>query len=313
MGKTKIEWSEAVWNPTTGCDKVSAGCKNCYAEVFAKRFWKERQFSDVRCHPDRLDIPLRWRKRRMVFVDSMSDLFHEAVPFDFIEQVHAVMACARNHTFQILTKRIERAKEFYSYIERRELGRFKHTGIKLAGVGNRVGGIEELPLKNCWLGVSVEDQKTANERLPILWQIDAAVKFVSYEPALGPLDFAEALPDWWESNGIDWVICGGESGPGARPMHPDWARSVRDQCQAVGVAFFFKQWGAWGPIPEEAKEDDLPHRWPESHDCGPGKTLVFRWGKKTAGRHLDGRTWNEMPGSSSPTGDHVHSKVKRVG
>jgi len=255
---------DATWNPVTGCSKVSAGCKNCYAErVFPRTAWdqckcghmhsheptpngrltifnciepgcdcagfQQREFTDVWTHPDRLVQPLHWKKPRRVFVNSMSDLFHEAVPFEFIDKVFAVMALTPHHTYQILTKRPERT---------------------LTGDGESC-----LPLPNVWLGVSVEDQKTADQRIPLLLQTPAAVRFVSYEPAIGAVDFKPWL--YTDSAGnpmdhehrvwgvkLDWVIVGGESGHNARPFNIQWARDVIRQCQAAGVAVFVKQLGA---------------------------------------------------------------------
>jgi protein gp37 len=283
MTKTKIEWADEVWNPVTGCSKVSQGCKHCYAETIANRFWVNgRKFSDVQCHEERLLVPFNWNKPRRVFVNSMSDLFHDDVPNDFI---YAVLNVARNlpqHTFMILTKRPERMREFvFSY------GPYDRE--TLAGA------------KNIWLGVSVEDQGTADKRIPVLLQTPAAVRFVSYEPALGPVDFGNFLCETYTKGGLtlgrylDWIIMGGESGPGARLMHPDWVRSVRNQCQEVGIPFFFKQWGefcSFEQLPEDGKGlKDTPY---EPIDLG-GCT-VYRVGKKAAGRLLDGRTWDEYPG-----------------
>lgn len=287
--KSKIEWTDATWNPVTGCTKVSQGCKHCYAErlfprVYGPRIkdpstWgpngSGRQFSDVRCHPERLDQPLHWRRPRRVFVNSMSDLFHEDVPDQFIKEVWATMANARQHTFQVLTKRPERMRDLLT----------DPTWKLWLGIPNG----------NAWLGVSIEDQPTADERIPLLLQTPAAVRFVSYEPALGPVDFLDYLPDTHDghpdSRGepwLDWVIAGGESGPKARPAHPDWFRSVRDQCQAAGVAFLFKQWGEWAPwIPMPSPRE------PRCHVFDDG-ARVWRWGKKASGRELDGRTWDEF-------------------
>lgn len=285
---TKIEWTDEVWNPVTGCTKVSQGCKHCYAERIAERFWGERKFTDVQCHEDRLNIPLHWRKPRRVFVNSMSDLFHPDVDFEFIKLVYRVMFLSMQHTFQILTKRPERMFEFTNWMIK--------DGI-------------HMPISNVWLGVSCEDQAAADERIPWLLKTPAAVRFVSYEPALGPVDFtalnfgtsweSSALDGWYvtpdgrdepdqhsDGNKLDWVIAGGESGPGARPAHPDWFRSVRDQCVEAGIPFFFKQWGEWIGVFEREWE-----RRPDIAKNG----LFERVGKKRAGRLLDGREWNEYP------------------
>jgi len=221
-----IEWTEATWNPTTGCDRTSPGCDNCYALTLAKRLKamgssKYQADGDPRTsgpgfkltiHDDALEIPGSWRTPRMIFVNSMSDLFHPDVPFEFIERVFAVMAATPRHTFQVLTKRSKRLAE---------------VGSQLAWPSN------------VWMGVSVETAKYAF-RLNHLRSVDAAIRFVSAEPLLGPLDDLDI-------DGIDWLIAGGESGPSARPIESTWVRSLRDQCDDAGVAFFFKQWGGRTP------------------------------------------------------------------
>lgn len=225
---TTIEWTEQTWNPVTGCTKVSQGCKRCYAERIADRFWKDRSFTEVRCHPERLRAPAKVKAPTKFFVNSMSDLFHEDVPLAFIRQVFDVMVECERHTFQVLTKRSERLLELH----------------------------RELPWRsNIWMGVSVEDDRVT-ERIEHLRQVDAKVRFLSLEPLIGPLHDVDL-------GGIHWVIVGGESGPGARVMKPEWVRSLRKQCRAARVPFFFKQWGG-----------------------------VF---KKEAGRTLDGRTYDEYP------------------
>ena len=225
---TVIEWTDATWNPVTGCSKVSAGCAHCYAEGVAKRFWGNRKFTDVQVHPERLNAPLNWRNPKRIFVNSMSDLFHEDVPGDFIARVFSIMRLAKHHTFQILTKRPERMK------------------LEILSWENL-----DLPV-NVWIGVSVEDQAAADKRIPLLLQTPAAVRFVSCEPMLGPMNLAPWLRFWKRSSsvravekGLDLVIVGGESGPGARPFNIEWGRSLRDQCKAAGVSFFMKQLGAW--------------------------------------------------------------------
>lgn len=249
MAKSSIEWTDKVWNPVTGCTKVSAGCANCYAETFAHRGmgqWKGRKFEDVRIHNDRLNQPWHWRKPARVFVNSMSDLFHEDVPDDFINAVWRVMAENAQLTFQVLTKRPERMLEF--------------------GTGNH----------NIWLGVSVENQKAADERIPLLFQTPAAVRFLSVEPMLESIRLPWAKPgviifknDEKIPPSLHWVICGGESGPKARPFNIDWARDLRDQCKAVGVPFFMKQMGA---KPYE------PFRCPHCHGQHPedAKKIIFK-------------------------------------
>jgi protein gp37 len=226
MTKTKIPWATDVWNPTVGCTKLSAGCKNCYAERIFERFNPGQKFSEVHCYPERLDQPLHWKKSRRVFVDSMSDLFHEDVPSLFIDHVFETMHLAYWHTFMILTKRAER---MYSYISQRYLP-------------NRLA-----VLPNVWLGVTTEDQKTADGRIPFLLQTPAAIRFVSVEPMLEKINISPYLYGnigryyGDHPNYLNWVICGCESGPGARPMKMSWAADMKHQCVFYDVPFFFKQ------------------------------------------------------------------------
>lgn len=241
-----IEWTEATWNPTTGCDRVSVGCDHCYALTLAKRLKamgapKYQTDGDPRTsgpgfavtvHPDALELPYRWRGPRVVFVNSMSDLFHAKVPIAFIRDVFAIMADTPQHTYQVLTKRSRRLR--------------------------RLSESLEWP-SNVWMGVSVECAPQLS-RIDDLCATGAAVKFLSAEPLLGSLYTAQASLDL---TGIDWVITGGESGPGARPCDPDWVREIRDACTTASVAFFHKQWGGRTP--------------------------------KAGGRDLDGRTWDDMP------------------
>jgi len=305
--KSGIEWTDATWNPVTGCAKVSQGCKNCYAEREWPRLsanpkavkYYGRPFTDVACHEDVLDQPLRWTRPRRIFVNSMSDLFHEDVPFEFIGLVFAVMSVTTRHTYQVLTKRPARMLEFFQWADDKYRGWWDSpwpAGIQWKGYDNCGPAF---PFENVWLGVSAEDQKTADERIPLLLQTPAAVRWVSAEPLLGEIDLAQSMKrgSWWKTNPhsiIDWVVVGGESGPKARPMHPDWVRSLRDQCQAARVPFHFKQWGEWAPNclcqkPAPCKETPRPE---------PGKMgCMFRCGKKAAGRELDGRTWDEWPQS----------------
>lgn len=310
--KSAIEWTDATWNPVTGCTKVSPGCDRCYAETFAERFrgvpgHHFEQGFDLVLRPERLDQPLRWTKPRRIFVNSMSDLFHKDVPDDYIVDVFKTMWWAPQHTFQVLTKRHGRMRSLLPRIE---------TALRqIEGDLALVDCPTPLtwPLPNVWLGVSVEDQRWADIRIPALLDTPAAVRWVSAEPLLGPVYLAIPLAPRWDggprrdsalveacgvcngwgtdcgiagthfvrrSNGLDWVVAGGESGPGARPMHPDWARSLRDQCSAAGVPFLFKQWGEWAPG--------------DSRDYGDVGSMR-RVGKKAAGRELDGRTWDEYP------------------
>lgn len=226
--KTSIEWTERTWNPITGCTKVSQGCKNCYAETIANRFWGDRKFTDVRCHADRLDEPLHWRKPCRIFVNSMSDLFHEDVPFEFIDKV-MVRSLWTPHIYQVLTKRPARMLEWSKEAERR-IWRLNDKPVGMTW-----------PLPNVWLGVSVENQKTADERIPILLQTPATVRWVSAEPLLGAVNLLPYLGTW---SGIDWLVIGGESGPGARSFNIAWARKLIDQCKAAGVPVFMKQCGS---------------------------------------------------------------------
>jgi protein gp37 len=236
-GTSDIEWTEATWNPVTGCSKISPGCKNCYANRLALRLQamgqpNYRNGFDVTLHSQTLEIPLNWKRSKTIFVNSMSDLFHKEVPTEFIEKVFSTMRQAYWHRFQVLTKRPDRVK---------------HLDLILDWT------------KNIWMGTSVESPEFAF-RIDALRETRARIKFLSIEPLL------KRCPDL-DLNGIDWVIVGGESGPGARPMKPDWVREIRDQCKDQKVAFFFKQWGG-----------------------------TF---KKRTGRVLDGRTWDELPESSS--------------
>lgn len=293
---TKISWTSATWNPTTGCDQVSPGCDHCYALTLAarlKRMGNPRYQHDgspktsgpgfaLTLHPDKIEEPMKWKKPRHVFVNSMSDLFHDDVPREFIAKVFAVMALARSHTFQVLTKR-----------PRRMMGLLNETGprsfrtlVTVEQARQKWGATQELhpstvwPLPNVWMGTSVEDQKRADLRIPLLLETPAAVRFLSCEPLLGPVDlstylgveYMDTLEGYGQEmfaalngqvgGGLHWIIVGGESGPDFRSMNLDWARTVRDQAVAAEVPFFYKQGS--GPRSEMHKE-------------------------------LDGRTWDEMP------------------
>lgn len=234
--KSAIEWTDASWNPVTGCTKISSGCAYCYAERFAERLRGTPAFPhgfDLVLHPERLELPKKWKQPRRIFVNSMSDLFHEEVPFEFVDAVFATMVEANQHTYQVLTKRPERMLDWARSRE------------------------ESFP-SHIWVGVSVESQYWAR-RIDTLVDVPASVRFLSCEPLVRPLSLKEHVAD----GGLHWVIVGGESGPKARPMNPDWARLLRDECVEAAVPFFFKQWG--------------------------GKT------SKSGGRTLDGRTWEEYP------------------
>ena len=231
--RSRIEWTEATWNPVTGCDQVSPGCAHCYDKTFAER-WRGvaghpyEQGFDLRLWPGRLEHPRRWKKSRTIFVNSMSDLFHDDIPFSFIEQVFAVMADCEQHTFQVLTKRHERLSEL----------------------------APDLPWPpNVWMGVSIENRRFVR-RAEVLRLVPAAVRFISAEPLLGPLDSLDL-------SNIDWLIAGGESGPRHRRIDPRWVLDLRNRCVDAEVAFFFKQWGGTRP--------------------------------KSNGRLLEGRTWDELP------------------
>ena len=346
MNTTTIEWAEKTWNPVTGCSPISEGCENCYAKRMAQRLrgrcgYPEDDPFKVTRHDNRLLQPLKLRKPSRIFVCSMGDLFHEDVPNDYIDQVFGVMThvSVEHHTFLILTKRPERMRRYISSLDCQDWG---------------------LPRGNIWLGVTAENQARADERIPILLQIPAAVRFVSVEPMLGPITLGRylGLPgidrhdrcancgleaekasgrivgnacydgEWTcsiecddllnrlgcplEYKPLDWVICGGETGPGARPMHPDWVRSLRDQCQAAGVPFLFKQWGEWRPL-ESADSCPLDKvgYWYQgwrpfsplysvgghSFTIGisPWEAHMAMVGRRTAGRLLDGEIWDEYP------------------
>ncbi|KZE34121.1 phage Gp37/Gp68 family protein [Chelatococcus daeguensis] len=376
---TKIEWTETTWNPLAGCSVVSPGCTNCYAMQMAHRIKRMTEgrtgnpadtpyfgttrimngkaiwTGEVHLVDGALTAPLRWKRPRRIFVNSMSDLFHEAVPDEWIDRIFAVMALAPQHTFQVLTKRSGRMREYMNGIQSKIpfLGRMPLERIHLEAAAHMEGdggfmdalkdhgNVYSLyldvpwPLPNVWLGVSAEDQRRADERVPDLLATPAAVRFVSAEPLLGPIDFTaidgglrdgvrlifDAL-EGGASDGdefitgifgqpdprLDWIIVGGESGPGARPMHPDWARSIRDQCAAAGVPFFFKQWGEWLDeqvatamhlAPDAAMFDRFgapkgPKWHPYEASDRNGGALI-RVGKKSAGRLLDGREHNAMP------------------
>jgi protein gp37 len=343
--RSSIEWTEATWNPTTGCDRVSPGCDNCYALTLAKRLKgmgsaKYQRDGDastsgpgfgLSVHSDVLHQPMRWRKPRRVFVNSMSDLFHDAVPDRFIADVFAVMSIAAQHTYQVLTKRHARMRSLLNSVAFWTLvNTARNVRGYLALPGVAAGELEPLP--SVWLGVSVEDQHWADIRIPALLETPAAVRWVSAEPLLGAVDLSRWLGretivgifegvDGWENvegRGITWVVCGGESGPGARPMHPDWARSLRDQCVAAGVPFFLKQLGQYAPISGMPSPGDIwlsgsGHQRPMEPgdgyfrragytveylalDGGRNSVLVRREASKhAAGRELDGREWSEYP------------------
>ncbi|MDK1473679.1 phage Gp37/Gp68 family protein [Streptomyces sp. 549] len=343
---TSIEWTDKTLNVVTGCTKVSPGCDNCYAETFAERFRGvaghhfETGF-DLTLRPNALTLPLRWKKPRRIFVNSMSDLFHKDIPGDYIARLFAVMALTPQHTYQVLTKRHGRMRSLLG--GRCDCGHSHGPGMHFRSAmawavskanPDRVPGVPDdaekrvfhdtpWPLPNVWMGVSVEDQQRADLRIPALLDTPAAVRFLSCEPLLGPvkLPFFEESKDCtcggygppyymheagcgltpgpaWGA--LHWVIVGGESGHRARPMHPDWARSLRDQCQQAGVPYLFKQHGEWVAAPS-SYGPDVPDRARASTRllfAGPGDVdgqIMLRAGKGRAGRVLDGRTWDEFP------------------
>nr|RAW03982.1 phage Gp37/Gp68 family protein [Aerococcus urinae] len=379
--KTGIEWTDATWNVVTGCSPASDGCRNCYAALLAATRLKKHPSrkglarknaagvavfnGEVRFNEKWLTQPLAWKRPRWIFVVAHGDLFFDNVPDEWIDRVFAVMALAPQHTFQVLTKRPERMRNYVR-------GMWRPHKIARAAIDLFIGGkvkpdeswpvasigdiddpddvtLKAWPLPNVWLGTSVEDQATADERIPLLLDTPAAKRFISAEPLLGPVDLSridiprtygsflfdalagvgrthhgEAFTTSRDGNRLDWVIAGGESGPGARPMHPDWARSLRDQCAADGVPFFFKQWGAWREYDDWPRDEDGNHatvevgsdeamalfnrrtdcliavdgtvyRDPESIPVDVPCRLMKRLGKKASGPLLDGREHREFP------------------
>lgn len=389
MAKTSINWTDKVWNPVRGCSKVSDGCRNCYAERMAARFCgngmpyegliRDGHWANVaRFVPEMLAAPLHWKQPCRVFVNSMSDLFHDDVTNEQIAAVFGVAAACPQHFFQILTKRPQRMPEWFRWIESHP--HWSHPlqkalcchpgplpGLDADDEGTtlaRVIGGRDWPLPNVHLGVSIENQKTAEERIPLLRECPAAVRWVSLEPMLGAVDLewcllktstlhmrvdiagairnkafygyeedgepispkaAEAelrrrlaagekylatckCPTFDPQTGckpienprIDWVVCGGESGPNARPMHPDWVRTLRDQCREAGVPFHFKQWGEWresadGPRCVTRDGRNLPNLEPNWRN-GDGSVRIERVGKASAGNLLDGVRYEMRPG-----------------
>lgn len=278
--KTKISWCDATWNPTTGCNRVSAGCAHCYAarewlrlSAIPGSVYFGRSFFKVACHPERLDQPARWRRPRRIFVDSMSDLFHVDVPDVFIARVFAAIAAAPHHTFLLLTKRPERMRDW--------IADYAQT---VDSFGHVFSLTFEGAFSHLWLGVSAEDQATADARIPVLLQTRAALRWVSAEPLLGAIALEHWCGDLPEDadgapylGGLDWVVAGGESGPRARRCYPAWVRSLREQCVTTGTPFHFKQWGEYG--------------------VSRGRTMetLIRCGKRLAGRLLDGEMHDAFP------------------
>jgi len=358
---SKIEWTDATWNPITGCTLVGEGCRNCYAATLAATRLQHHpsraglarlnaagaaKFTgEVRFNKERLDQPLRWKRPRRIFVCAHGDLFHQAVPDAWIDLVFAVMALAPQHTFQVLTKRPERMRAYVAAHGRWDaVSDYAFEWVEFTrghdaaeewwrGIPDTWHSSWSLP--NVWLGVSVEDQATADARIPHLLATPAAVRFVSAEPLLGAMDLTSIpkmlrggylevdaltgietmeplVPEPFRGTRLDWVIVGGESGKGARPMHLDWARSLRDQCAAAGVPFFFKQWGEWREaVPDDTFNtargragtppafivdpyDGSVHCFMPAAQNRNYRTMV-RVGKKLGGRLLDGVTHDEVP------------------
>lgn len=288
--KSHINWTDGTWNVITGCTPISPGCANCYASQLAGTRLKHHPSragltkevnrhhiwtGEVRFNREWLNQPLRWKKPQKIFVCAHGDLFHENVSDEWLNDIFEVMAYAQQHTFQILTKRPDRMSVYLS----------------------------DLPmiLPNVWIGVTVENQKTADERIPVLLDTPATKHYLSMEPLLESINISRWLRN---QPGIDWIIVGGESGPNARPMHPNWVRSLRNQCIDACVPFFFKQWGEWLPAKRDkygnvefCDQNSIPHdgflkcRVTSLDD----KFTAFRFGKKVAGRRLDGKTWDEVP------------------
>ena len=346
--ETAIEWTDATWNPVAGCSIVSPGCTNCYAMKMAARIERMNPAAQhyagltqssksgpvwtgkVAAAPDSILLaPLKWKKPRRIFVNSMSDLFHEDVPDEWIDQVFAVMALSPAHTFQVLTKRAARMRDYFAgdafdrvVLKMMVLVDWGFPTVKeaclRAGLPYKqpTSGNDWWPLPNVWLGVSTERQQEAEERIPDLLNTPAAKHFLSCEPLLGPVmpwtaDIMEKLGDAILQPGLDWVIAGGESGPGSRPSHPDWFRSLRGLCAAAGVPFFFKQWGSWQVVhdcerddPRGGHADRIARTTPKgrwlNYDGGHGfhgkrVVRVVPSSKHAAGALLDGREHRDFP------------------
>ena len=296
-GNSSIEWTDKTWNPVTGCDRVSPGCDHCYAETIANRFAGSKAFPDgfkVTLHPDRLEDPLHWRKPARVFVNSMSDLFHPDISDGFIGSVWDIMAKCPRHTFQVLTKRPQRmAKLLHQWDVARWL--WRRDDMLWCGYGDKRG-----PFLNIWCGTSIENDRYVF-RATHLRATPAKVRFLSLEPLLGPLPSLD-LTD------IDWVIVGGESGPGARPMRLPWVRDIRDRCIEANIPFFFKQWGEFVPT---VRNQGCPERYRDAAwAVGDEFWPVWRVGKKTAGRLLDGFTWSQYPEVVASPLSHLSGRLE---
>jgi protein gp37 len=321
--RSKIEWTDASWNPIRGCARVSEGCRNCYAERLAARFngpgqpyeglavlkeikheplkstFEPRWTGAIRILDDKMNLPFRWKSPRRIFVNSMSDLFYEPIPRSLIDNIFAVMALCERHSFQVLTKRVRRMCDYtnsmstltpsdslVARVARRAEIRAKTAGEDVSSPYFDMW-LEDWPLKNIWLGASAENQETYDARRRDLENTNAAVIWWSLEPLLGPirlnLSQSARLPNW--------IVVGGESGPGARAMHPDWVRRIRDDCVKHHIPFFFKQWGEWIAIDQVKTSFDASHI-PRSY---VGQLMVWRVGKHNTTRTLDGYDWSEYP------------------
>lgn len=338
---TKIEWTDATWNVVNGCSLASPGCTNCYAMKQAHRVAARRGLTvhtkggmvwtgETRFNETVWLQPMRWRRPRMIFVCAHGDLFHESVPDEWIDRVFAIMAVAQHHTFQVLTKRADRMRAYMTGGPQPRWMRHMKAACAVVPypdvVDNKSGGMilstTNGVLRNVWLGVSVEDQTRADQRIPKLLETPAAVRWLSCEPLLGPIDLTEVCNGWhfqnpltgarWhdapdgESSAsdtagakIDWIVAGGESGHKARPMHPAWVRALRDQCAAAGVPFLFKQWGEWAPstIGLASYFVHLDGRVTNAWDgeVSRGVAALHKIGKKLAGRELDGVVHDGFP------------------
>lgn len=333
---SRIEWTDATWNPITGCSVISPGCKHCYAmklaggrlqhhpsrtgltvDTDAGPVWT----GEVRLNTQWLDQPIRWSRRRMIFVCAHGDLFHPSVPDAWIDTVFGVMwAClygrdgAPGHVFQVLTKRAERMREYLS-VDRRQA--WARAAVQYGGGDDPDGLYDQVALAECphpriWLGLSTENQATADERIPHLLQTPAAVRWISAEPLLEALNLAfwlDRLPAVVDGRPrLDWVVLGGESGRGARAMHPKWVQSLRDQCESADVPFLFKQWGEWLPMCQQERSDAFPEVVADRANGAPmsgypaervhqwsGSTESYRTGKHNSGRRLDGLLHDGYP------------------
>lgn len=319
---TKIPYVDESINPIRTksggwhCVKQSTGCLHCYAEKINKRFGDKLAFYDL---PNRkvklilnqkaLEKPLHWKRPKKIFVQDMSDLFLDDVPFEFIDRVLEVIIRNHRHKFMVLTKRPKRMREYFHGLIENTEGTYRRVTKSVINYDRCHGAFLRLRRKqtinNLWLGVTTENQEMADKRIPTLLQIPAAKRFVSVEPMLGQIQLygklighLNAYPaggGWFtKSNKLDWVICGGENGPGARPMHPDWVRSIRDQCVEASIPFFFKQWGEWKPTENMEIENYKSLR--EGQMRVMKNAVVYQTGKKAAGRKLDGKIWDQMPG-----------------